>query len=233
MRYLLFILLVLGFSAAHADSLVGYWSFDAASLEDSSGNGLQGEAPLLVSYSDDVPPSLGRGKSIVFDGSNRVIIPHSPAFDRGDGLSISFWMKADVDAQADEYPTLMAKFSGFEAPGWRISKHGESAVRWDGSRPVAAFDGEWHHVVFVYDGKTITAYRDAVPVGPNNSDRHAEVPYDAETQNSSELVLGAREAGRHIRPYVGQLDEVAIFSRALTREEVEELYGGKSPKQIP
>jgi len=218
---------------AQAGSLAGYWTFDDETLTDTSGNDLNGEAPMMVEYSEDVSPTIGKGKSIVFDGSNRAIIPHGASFDAGDGLTVSFWMKADAAAQTDDYPTIMAKFGGFNSSGWRIGKHGEAAIRWNESRPVEVFDNNWHHVIFVFDGKTITAYRDGVPVGLDGKQEFATAKYEADVKNSAELVLGAREAGQHIRPYVGQLDEVAIFSRALSQDEVEELFGGLPPTQIP
>lgn len=228
------LLFALGLSSLslHAGSLTGYWTFDDGGLEDSSGHSLNGDAPVVVEYSDDVPPTLGKGKSIVFDGSNRAIIPHGPSLDEGDALSVSFWMKADAAAQTDDYPAIIAKFGGFKSPGWYIGKHGESSIRWNESRPVPALDGTWHHLVFVYDGSTITAYCDGVPVGLGG-EKFAEAKYHADIKTPAELVFGAREAGQHIRPFVGQLDDVAIFSRALARDEVEQIHGGLSPKDLP
>lgn len=87
-------------------------------------------------------------------------------------------------------------------------------------------DGNWHFVACVWDGTTNAGaaklYIDL------NSAITATATSTETTTPTNNLKIGAAPGGS-TNPYTGYLDEVSIFSRALTADEVTRLYneGGK------
>ncbi len=87
-------------------------------------------------------------------------------------------------------------------------------------------DGQWHHVLATYDGKVQRLYIDAKPVGQVAWAGDIGVnPYDLAVGNSS-IPYGTGE----LLAFDGLIDEAMIWSRALSEEEVQQVYaatGGK------
>jgi len=73
--------------------------------------------------------------------------------------------------------------------------------------------GEWYHVVLVYDGSTASLYSNGV----NIASESASISYD-----SRDLYIGQRDDGA--KHYNGLIDDVRIYNKALTPEEIFELY---------
>lgn len=76
---------------------------------------------------------------------------------------------------------------------------------------------EWRHVVGTFDGTELRVYVD----GKLETTR---VTPGAPTFNREPLVVGAKRNGIAADAFIGALDEVAFFDRALTQAEVSELY---------
>jgi hypothetical protein len=73
--------------------------------------------------------------------------------------------------------------------------------------------GQWHHIVSVYDHGALRLYVNGERVGSKtNAPLHADVRV---------LLLGTlRTQSRDARPFVGRMDEVAVYQRALDDVEV-------------
>ncbi|WP_298331404.1 beta-N-acetylglucosaminidase domain-containing protein [Haloactinopolyspora sp.] len=100
---------------------------------------------------------------------------------------------------------------------WVLGDSG--AVNVTGSAIVSP--GEWHHVAAVYDGSTLTLYVDGL------ADGTVDAPISP-GDGSGSLKLGARGDDAQNR-LAGQLDEPAVYDRALTAEDVAWRYlGGRS-----
>ncbi len=76
-------------------------------------------------------------------------------------------------------------------------------------------EGTWTHISVTYDGYTLGLYKNG---------RLTEVGYTQGGGISGTLFIGGTDLhnGGFWR---GMIDEVALFSRALTPEEIEQLYG--------
>jgi hypothetical protein len=87
--------------------------------------------------------------------------------------------------------------------------------------------GTWHHIVGTWDGSTVRLYKDGSAVGTPVS--KASVTY-----TSTGFSLG-RYYGDTIsaQMFDGQIDEVAIFNRALSSTEVTALYNSGNGNQYP
>lgn len=87
--------------------------------------------------------------------------------------------------------------------------------------PASIWDGNWHFVAGTYDGIVVNLYVDGVLV-PGGTATNIAIPY-----NSGDLVFGAFPADLTLG-YTGGLDEVEIFSRALTPSEILSIYNAGS-----
>ncbi|HID57050.1 TPA: LamG domain-containing protein [Candidatus Poribacteria bacterium] len=81
--------------------------------------------------------------------------------------------------------------------------------------------GEWHHVAGVYDGKEIAIYIDGEKVA--HMDATGEM-----TPSAGPLFIGAKwnDPGHPGDYWKGVLDEIAIFNRGLTGDEIKEVMEG-------
>jgi beta-galactosidase len=82
-------------------------------------------------------------------------------------------------------------------------------------------DGKWHHIVGVYDGNKIYLYVDG------------EIDVSTTTtgsidRNGREVLIG-ENAERPGRFWNGLIDDVRIYSYALSEAEIKALYAGKEP----
>ena len=74
-------------------------------------------------------------------------------------------------------------------------------------------DGDWHHVVASYDGNSIKIYIDG------QLDNNCENMGSLESRDGSiDITIGNRPGSTHFN---GGIDEVSIWNKALTQEEVE------------
>ncbi len=157
-----------------------------------------------------------------FDGVNDYVeIANESAFDDLTGrLTVEVWMKSPGWTRTWE--TLISKGDS----SWRLSRFGNSRqVSFDTSSAAGAHslagtsnldDNRWHHVVGVFDGYAKYLYVDGI--------LEAFAPYrQTILQNDFPVRLGenAQATGRYFR---GQLDEVAIYPRALSPLEVLDHY---------
>ena len=76
--------------------------------------------------------------------------------------------------------------------------------------------GTWFHGVYAYDGKVATLYLDGTAV--------ASVKMDGAPKPSNlPLTIGDYMEGRGYA-FHGKIDDIRLYNRALTEEEVKELY---------
>jgi len=76
--------------------------------------------------------------------------------------------------------------------------------------------GEWQHVAVTFDGTTSAMYIDGVSVGTSAA-------FSFGPKTDAHVVFGAVE-GAGWNPFNGAIDEVRIYSRALSAEDIAELY---------
>ncbi len=80
---------------------------------------------------------------------------------------------------------------------------------------VALDDDEWHFVGLTYDLVTWTLYLDGFPVTTGTGDDHSAIV-------SGESIGG--DTGSMFRAWYGKIDDVRIYDKALSEDEVELLY---------
>ena len=216
-------LLLAGATAARADDdtltkgLVAWWKLDEASgrqAADSSGHGYHG---TLVGEPQWRPKGGVVGGALELSGDGQyVAVAEKTAFDLNDRMTVAAWIK--VNKFDRKYQTIVAKGD----TSWRIARDkdrdcvqfafntipNEQLIK--GTIPVN--DGKWHHVAGVYDGKKMYLYVDGRLDG--SAATTANIP------TSTDPVYIGENSQAKGRFWNGLIDDVRIYDRALTAEEI-------------
>ncbi len=206
--------LILPSVAESADpSLVAWYRFDGDAF-DSSGNDLHGTEMGDPTYEAGV-----FGQAISLDGDGDYVdCGLAPEFDITDFITFTYWIK--VVEFDKSWNTVLSRGDD----SWRSSRAGENnfmeaavsgtAGNWTyGVTPVD--DGQWHHVGWVYDGTMNYLYVDGeVDATEENSGQI--------TVSSYPLYIGDNSSATG-RFWTGLIDDVLIFNRALSQEEVQRI----------
>jgi hypothetical protein len=201
------------------EGLIGWWAFDEEKdypvALDYSGNGLGGEV-LDAERAQGID-----GKALVCKGGC-VIVENDPRLSPP-ALTIECWIKTDTPTQRNAW-FVNRVFGGGTDTGYRMGlldgkpcfevpltsfSHHLSA-----REPLPA--GRWVHVAGTHDGKVMRIYVDGEERGA------LERPGPAKP-NQFHLCLGNYEI-KHPAFFNGLLDEVKLYSRALTADEVRAHY---------
>ena len=211
------------------DGLIAYWSFDNPSdpANDDSGNGHDGTV-----YGATWTSNGASGGAMNFDGSNDYIeVSYSSDFAPGTGdYSVSIWAKAPIDGAYQAMFILIdgtcyrwIQLSGMDdGGGYDLIRCG--AKSYDaGSQTMTESrlirDGIWHHIVFVRkNSKYLYLYIDGILKDTNqNNSLNSIIP-------SRPITIGWGGECSAIRKMKGDLDELRVYNRALSEDEIEELY---------
>lgn len=196
-------------------SLVAYYKMNDATDETGSYDG----TPTNVNF--NVAGKFGNAGE--FNGSSSYISRNSAFLPTGNASrTFSFWTKLDThvtDAYFMSYGDGVAGqfFSPRVTPvsqGGYISFMGYAA---DLNSNVVMTTGEWMHLCYTYNGTTLKIYKNAVEIASGN--------LSLNTSQTRNFIIGARDYNGSITKHIdGKIDQVRIFDRAITADEVTKLY---------
>ncbi|WP_052436196.1 LamG domain-containing protein [Georgenia sp. SUBG003] len=201
----------------------GRWLLDegaGTTAADSSGLGNHGRAQGTVAWGP------GRtGSSLVLDGSSGYVqVPDSGSLDVSGAMTVAAWVRPQ--ALATQY--VVKKATNGTRDGFELSLSSSGAGffrlnedtagdRYRVNATSAHTLGAWVHLAGTYDGTTMRFYVNGVQQGSVAGPSSVAV-------NSLPLGIGAEPGG--YRKLRGGLDEVHLYDRALTAEEITALAGG-------
>jgi hypothetical protein len=210
---------------AHLDSsLVGYWKFDegeGVTASDSSGNG---------NTATIVNGGWGNGKiggALHMDGGNNsiVTVPLTDALrSTAESVTVMAWAYRtaphNVDIIGHGYPALFLGFHGLQFK-WQIKKTGGTMASCYADPKYRATLNQWFHLAGTYDGRTARLYVDGVQICStwpwlSRSIEMPEVPFTISGY------LG--DSGEIVDEISGKIDDVRIYNRVLSADEVREIY---------
>jgi hypothetical protein len=217
--------------------LIAYWPFDEAAgraADDASGNRLDGTV-------EGGSRARGvRGQALSFTAPGQYF-DYGPSqrfnFAANQGFTVSLWLATreaggTVLAQRFSRDPGAVVYLGLDGAG-RVqgivredfAESGQPATVTAG--PVN--DGTWHHVGLVRDGAAVELFLDGVSRGKATGAQAAgAITTDWRTAGRESYWVNVRHFGNpHL---VGQLDELAIYDRALTADEVARLAGRAVPQ---
>ena len=220
------------------EGLVAHWSFDegrGTEAKDTGPFGNHGEIKGEAVWVEGVSRY-----ALMFDGAGDFIeIPHSKSLELAEALTVSAWIKIDLEEAAGKLLTILDKTRGtFLHKAWMLSfddrwQHGffqnlswnmVTGTTWKklGLEEMIT-GGKWHHIVGTFDMKAPDfqqkLYLDGTLVG---AVRNTEKIIG----NELPLFIGATRPERELYPgyFKGIIDEVKIYNRALTAEEIAASY---------
>ena len=230
-----------------SDGLVGYWNFDTgvggSTVYDMSPGTTTNNGTMtnMDPSTDWVDGKVGSG-AMDFDGSDDyVTLGDVPAFEL-DTFTISGWVKRggtgteDVIASLQYQSNAAGGLSGVNFYFGDTNTLRLDAYISDSNERVETVetytDTDWHYVLATKSGVTLTMYVDGIQVKQGNLSS-ATVDYThSSTQNSA---IGGRwrnTSQDYHGDYVGSVDDVRIYNRALSADEVQRLYKATAGTKI-
>ncbi|WP_425956604.1 LamG-like jellyroll fold domain-containing protein [Xylanimonas sp. McL0601] len=203
---------------------IASWAFDTADGGVSpdgvgaSGATLRGGATLGAGHD---------GQALLTDGVDDHATASVPSLDTTGSYSVAAWVRLDAKPGSGGYATALGadgmdgqsafflQYSGV-ANGWAFSYPGGPRA----IAPTPTNAGEWHHVTGVRDAQagTIALYLDGVRVAQGTT-------FDTPATTGTVTVGRAQWEHNPVDFLHGAVDDVRLFDRALTNQEVAQLAG--------
>ncbi len=216
-------------AAGVSNGLIAHWKFDDAAggvASDASGYGYDGDLTDMDPATDWVSGRIGG--ALDFDGvDDYVHVDYDPAFDLATGFTICGWFKIAY-ADRRDYRSIITRETIWTDRNWWICVRNNGSLWWklsySGAQasinpPGVVADGTWHHFAAVYDGDANECrlyYDGTLPAGGTLGGVS-----DVDIQNEPVTIgRGYNKAGYDGRHFKGQLDDIRIYDRPLTQEEV-------------
>jgi Concanavalin A-like lectin/glucanases superfamily len=215
------------------NGLVACYPFNG-NATDATGNGNDGTINGATLATD----RFGKANSAYsFDGSSHITV--NPDQFKNENYSFSLWVKLDnlppdgdqscfisvgapggdhVVSVASSYSSLFTR--GFSVGSSNIGTPAGSS-NWTGSPPDLL---RWYHLVYTRDKTSIKLFVDGIQIanlGPNTLTNGTSSNY----QTPTNFIIGSRVGANGFIQYTsGILDDIYIYNRAITPEEVTALY---------
>lgn len=221
-----------------ATGLTGLWHFDG-NTADASGHGHTGTllgTPTVI--------ASGRfGKAYSFDGSSSIdvgdLIPST-----SQSYSVNVWFRTTHPAITEDWRMMIGKLDlpdgtagsgplnlflgdgrdvgGSRAPIYQVQLNGGGPFSLGdySLSSINGHDGAWHMATATYKSGKQALYVDGALLGSATFAGPLPQPH----QLGRTVIIGGTEWGAYVHPWIGDLDEVALWNRALTAAEVTALY---------
>jgi len=166
-----------------------------------------------------------QGPAFHFNGTNRISVPEIPAYNAQEGITVMAWVRWTVDPWNG---TTYATIASAGENQWTLMH--EFAVRtnetrdWVWSHSVPG-PNIWYHVTGVF-----STAESAVKIYVNGTLENVTVLNGTINIVNQELTFGAQyHSGAHRRYLEGDVDEIFMFDRALTDQEIFRYYQMLNP----
>ena len=148
-------------------------------------------------------------------GSDYAIIPALNL--NSNTVTMSAWVKSGISH--NNTAGVIFSRGGTTTSGIHLSSNNELRYHWDGGKwgwSSGAFlpVDEWAHIALVVESNKATMYLNGIPYINNSS--HSAEAFD------NQILLG-RDQGFGSRRFTGEMDEVCIWDRSLSQNEIREL----------
>jgi len=218
--------------------LVGYWALNETGgdlAEDSSNESNDG---TLHNYDGPIWSSGKFGRALDFDGVEDYITITDSGLSSGfpgkngenhSEMTLSAWFNADT---LSNYPMIAAKYDSgpdvgsFECFWYNNELYFGISTPSGGSYATKNFSdtGNWHYVAGIYDGSKASIYVDGVK-GTDGTIRN-----DCINGSTYSFRIGSNDEAGSNNKWDGTIDEVRIWNRALSPEEINASYNSKVNK---
>ncbi len=197
--------------------LVGYWSFDEGAgtvANDLSENGYDGTLVGGTSWTDGI-----YGSALQFNGSDAYMETGQSLLNGLDGFTLAGWVSA---SNVDVYSSLFGQndliefgfIGGSQVGTWLLGNN------WALIAADYTFDyPSWHHLALAGDATRIVIYIDGQEAASDEGGLSSG-------SAGFTFKIGAGVFNTSGDPFLGEIDDVWVFSRALTQEDIQSLMPG-------
>lgn len=205
------------------DGLIGYWPLDG-NTNDISGNNHNG---VLNGPSLTTDRNGNTNSAYYFDGVNDYIELPATIIDNLEEGTVTMWVKIETTT-THQMPFAR---NGVDVPNWMgiaiVAPNSTSSIksyfmatsgRADSYDTYAAYNDSWHFITCMWSSTEVSYWVDGNKVG-------VIAVSGANTSTGTGLWLGNAVSNRSYWTK-GKIDEVAIYSKALTETEIQNLYNG-------
>jgi hypothetical protein len=192
------------------NGLIAFYPFNG-NANDESGNGNNG---TFAGGSNLTANRYGNSNNAFQGGSSYVTCPSTVfQFGRTDNFSISIWYTKSLNDGGRMVST--------ENPegNFRISKNGnvDLSVQYGDYLDFSITDNNWHNLIYTYFDRNEKVYIDGILTMTNYDNATELLNY------GSPFTIGAKAAPGYDK-WDGKIDDIGIWNRALTQEEITKLY---------
>ena len=225
--FCVFLLVMAGTATADlAEGLVVYFTFDNVNgkmIVDDSGNGLDAD---IIANTKFVDGKYGKAIFIEKEGPDCVNVPASDALKISGEITMAAWIYQEGwnnDAQwFDKNCHNGGEHSSYGIGAFNGGKNFNMFLGTGNSRPTLsqahALDvKKWHHVVGTYDGNTMKVYVDGELAAEKGE------KFDFKGTNDQDLRIGCSKDRANYTFENGSIDEAAVWRRALSEAEINEI----------
>ena len=221
---------MMAFSAAPTKGLIAYYPFDG-DAKDKSGNHNDG---VMIGTRPTADRKGRLGSAMLFGEGKYITVPSSKSLNSPtEQITIAAWVRVSAwfNNNWGDSATILAKGSNLRDTAYRLEFFSNLKVVNTGgitaqnvsSVVCSHLHGEWHHVAMVSDGKIAKVYIDGVIVGAGTvagrPDRYGPV---------GELFIGHNTLDND-ECLIGAMDELRIYNRALSDDEIKAVYEANPP----
>lgn len=192
------------------DGLVSYWTFNKADINGDTAKDVFGKNNGTIKGCKQVAGKYG--EALEFDGaSNYVEVPNDKSLELWERHTLEAWILQKESRSS----RIIDKITAGTADGPHLDTHPGTVLRSCAGNCVSTKKNyslnEWHHAVVTFDKGKVVLYIDGSPEG------EGDVPSPLKG-NQLSLKIGADSNGQNL--FKGIIDEVKVYNRALTANEV-------------
>jgi hypothetical protein len=213
-----------------ADGLVGWWPFNG-NANDESGNGNDGDIQNGLLFTSD--RNNISNSALDFDGNDdQVVINHSSSLSPINFVTAGFWVNPSfyedgkTILEKGSHVNLFQRSYGFYGPqnNGKISFFVSSGNTELAVSSISNIElNQWTYIVGVFNGSSIKIY-------VNGTLEAEQLLFGNINQNTEPLLFGSQRYYAFSDYWFnGLIDDIAIYNRALTEQEIQNLYAGTSP----
>ncbi len=145
-------------------------------------------------------------------------------FGSNNSYSMGAFIKFQRDPSITGRITVMSKFDGGVSAGWYLSVGQNNELQayrnvapWSMKTAAVMQEDTYYHIMSTFDGTSLRLYIDGVELAVMDWGTH---PNDTQTPT---LIGAAHSGGEVIPTFVGEIDDVFIYNRALTQAEIDNI----------
>ena len=212
------------------DGLISWWKFDEGSGTNVADSWTNNTGTLYnfgasPAWTNDTAGSASTG-ALYFSGSSEYVDcgNDSSLNITGDQITVTVWFKQQIEEGGNRHVILKGNSPYALEGGYTFWCYGSDIARGGitdsstNSQHIYSStipENEWHHLALVYDSSNLFWYLDAVQTGDILA-----VSGNILSSANYPLIIG----GQGLGSFKGIIDEVMIYNRALTQEEIQNNY---------